>query len=100
MVLIVFVSFLNSHIGVASHIDNRYIEQDDTYVVNGLYHTRHNSRNYGQELITTMNYVFCFNATSNRQHEYPYSSSISSQYMVPPQDMSMNERISYENNNY
>jgi hypothetical protein len=42
----------------------------------------------------------CFNATSNIQHEYPYSSSISSQYMVPPQDMSMNERISYENNNY
>ena len=39
-----------------------------------------------------------FNASSNIQHVNPYSSAISSRYVVPPQDMPMNERIGYNNN--
>jgi hypothetical protein len=41
-----------------------------------------------------------FDATSNLQYENPYSLAISSQYVVPPHDMPMNERISYDNTNY
>jgi hypothetical protein len=41
-----------------------------------------------------------FDATSNIQHMNPYSSAISSQYVVPPDDMPMNERISFNNANY
>lgn len=52
-----------------------------------------------QEPMWTMSYL-CFNATSNIQHVYPYSWSISSQYVVPPQYMLMSKRIVYENNNY
>ena len=41
-----------------------------------------------------------FNFTSNIQHAYPYSSAISSQCVVPPQDMPRNERIGYDEANY
>jgi hypothetical protein len=41
-----------------------------------------------------------FDATSNIQHVNPYSSAISSQYVVPPHDMPMNERIGLDNTNY
>jgi hypothetical protein len=59
----------------------------------------HNHGYYGQEPMSTLNSL-SFNATSNMQHVNPYSSTISSQYVVPPQDMPMNERISYDNANY
>jgi hypothetical protein len=41
-----------------------------------------------------------FDATSNIQHVNPCLSAISSQYVVSPQDMPMNERIGYDNANY
>ena len=41
-----------------------------------------------------------FDATSSIQHLNHYSSAISSQYVVPPQDMLMNERIDYNNTYY
>jgi hypothetical protein len=41
-----------------------------------------------------------FDAASNIRHVNPYSSTISSQYMVPPHEMPMNERIGYDNANY
>jgi hypothetical protein len=41
-----------------------------------------------------------FDATNNIQHVNRYSSAISSQYVVSPQDMPMNERIGYNNANY
>jgi hypothetical protein len=41
-----------------------------------------------------------FDATSNIQHVNPYSSAISSQYVVSPHDMSMNERIGFDNTDY
>ena len=41
-----------------------------------------------------------FDATSNIQHVNHYSSAIGLQYVVPPQDMPMNERIGYDNANY
>jgi hypothetical protein len=41
-----------------------------------------------------------FNATSNIQYAYPYLSAISSQYVVPPQNMQINERIGYDDANY
>jgi hypothetical protein len=41
-----------------------------------------------------------FYTTSNIQNTYTYSLTISSQYMVLPQDMQMNMKIGYEINNY
>jgi hypothetical protein len=41
-----------------------------------------------------------FDATSNMQHVNPCSSAISSQYVVSPHDLPMNERIDYDNANY
>jgi hypothetical protein len=41
-----------------------------------------------------------FDATSNMQYVNPCSSAISSQYVVPPHDLPMNERIGYDNTNY
>jgi hypothetical protein len=41
-----------------------------------------------------------FDATSNMQHVNPCSSAISSQYVVPPHDLPMNERIGYDNASY
>jgi hypothetical protein len=38
-----------------------------------------------------------FDATSNIQHAYPYSSG--SQYVAPPQDKPMNEKIGYDDDN-
>ena len=40
-----------------------------------------------------------FDTTSNK-HVNPGLSAISSQYVVSPQDMPMNERIGYDNANY
>jgi hypothetical protein len=37
---------------------------------------------------------------TNIQHVNPYSSDISSRYVVPPQDMPINERIVYDDVNY
>jgi hypothetical protein len=70
----------------------------NTYVVNAPNHTHHNYGYYGQEPMSTMNSLN-FNVVSNI-HVNPYSLAISSQYVVPPQDMSMNERIDYDNANY
>jgi hypothetical protein len=41
-----------------------------------------------------------YNSSSNIQHVNPYSSAISLHYVVPPQDMSMNKRIDYDDVNY
>jgi hypothetical protein len=41
-----------------------------------------------------------YNSSSNIQHVNPYSSAISSHYVVPLQDMPMNERIGYDDINY
>jgi hypothetical protein len=62
------------------------------------HHTHHNYGYYGQEPMSTMNSLN-FNATSNT-HVNHYSSAMSSQYVVSPQDMPMNERIGYDNANY
>ena len=87
---------MNSHVGVASYNSNRYIASANAFD-NGPHHTY--PRYYGQEPMSTMN-SSSFYSTSNIQHAYPDSSAISSQYVVPPQDMPMNERIGYDNINY
>ena len=84
---------MNSHVGVASHKYSRYVTLANTFD-NGPHHTY--PRYYGQEPMSTMN-SSSFNFTSNIQHAYPYSSAISSQYVVPPQDMPMNQRIGLAN---
>jgi hypothetical protein len=71
-----FASPIYSHVGVASHNNSIYVASTNAYG----YHV--------QESLG-------FNATRNIQHAYPYSSAISSQYMVPPQDMLIYERIGY-----
>ena len=67
---------MNSHVGVASHNDTRYVASADTFV-NAPHHTHHSYGYYGQEPVSTMN-SSSFNFTSNIQHAYPYSSAISS----------------------
>jgi hypothetical protein len=89
---------MNSHVGVASHNGSRYVASDDTFV-NAPHCMHHNHGYYGQEPMSTLNSL-SFSTTSNIQHVNPYSSAISSQYVVPPQDMPMNERIGYDNANY
>jgi hypothetical protein len=76
-----FASPIYSHVGVASHNNSIYVASTNAYG----YHV--------QESLG-------FNATRNIQHAYPYSSAISSQYMVPPQDMLIYERIGYGDANY
>lgn len=49
-----FANCMNSHIGVASHNDSRYVASADTYVVNVLHHTNHNSGYYAEEPMSTM----------------------------------------------
>jgi hypothetical protein len=89
---------MNSHVGVASHNDTRYVALANTFD-NDSHHTHHNYGYHGQELMSTVNSLN-FDATSNIQHVNPCSSAISSQYVVPPHDLPMNERIGYDNANY
>jgi hypothetical protein len=93
-----FASHISSHVGVASCNDTRYVASADTFD-NASHHTPNNYGYHGQEPLHVVNYL-SFDATSNIKHVNPYSSAISSQYMVPPQDMPMNERIGYDNANY
>ena len=93
-----FASSMNSHVDVASHNHTRYVASANTFD-NAPHHTHHNYGYYGQELMPIMN-CLSFNATSNIHYVNPYSSAINSQYVVPPQDMSMNGRIGYDNTNY
>jgi hypothetical protein len=74
---------MNSHVGVASYNSNRYIASTNAFD-NGPHHMHPGY--YGQEPMSTMN-SSNFNFTNNIQHayNYPYSSVISSQYVVPPQ---------------
>jgi hypothetical protein len=97
ILIIIFVSTMNSHVGVATHNDSRYVASANYYVDNGPHHTLPGY--YGQESMSTIN-SSSFNFTSNIHHVYSYSSAINSQYVVPPQDMSMNERIDYGDANY
>jgi hypothetical protein len=93
-----FASSINSHVDVASYNHTRYVASAKTFD-NALHHMHHNHGYYGQESMSTLNSL-SFNATSNIQHVKPYSLAINSQYVVPPQDIPMNERISYDNANY
>jgi hypothetical protein len=93
-----FASSINSHVDVTSHNDTRYVASANTFD-NAPHHMHHNHGYYGQEPMSTLNSL-SFNATSNIQYVNHYSSAISSQYVVPPQDMPMNERIGYDNANY
>ena len=89
---------MSSHVDVASHNDTRYVASAHTFV-NAPHHTHHSYGYYGQEPMHVVN-PLSFVATSNIQHVNRYSSAISSQYVVSPQDMLMNERIGYNNANY
>ena len=93
-----FASIINSHIDVASHDDTRYVASANT-IINAPHHTHHNYEYYGQEPMSIVN-SSSFDATSNIQHVNLYSSAISSQYVVSPQGIPMNERIGYDNANY
>jgi hypothetical protein len=93
-----FVSYMNSHVDVASHNHTKYVASANTFD-NAPHHMHHNHGYYGQEPMSTLNSL-SFNATSNIQHVNPYSSAMSSQYVVPSQDMPMNKRIGYDNANY
>jgi hypothetical protein len=66
---------------------------------NVSHHIHNNYVYYGQEPVHVLN-SSSFDATNNIQHVYPYSSAISSQYVVSPHDMPMNERIGFDNTNY
>jgi hypothetical protein len=89
---------MNSHVDVASNNRTRYVASANTFD-NAPHHMHHNHRYYGQEPMSTLNSL-SFNNTINILHVNPYSSAISSQYVVRPQDMPMNERIGYDNANY
>jgi hypothetical protein len=93
-----FASSMNSHVGVASHNDTRYVALANI-LVSAPHHTHNNYGYYGQEPMSIVNSL-SFDATSNIQHVNLYSSAISSQYVVPPQDMPMSERIGYDNAKY
>jgi hypothetical protein len=84
-----FASHISSYVGVASYNDTRYVTSA----------THHIYGCHGQEPMSTINSL-SFDATSNIQHVNPYLSAISSQYMVSPHDMSIKERIDYDNANY
>jgi hypothetical protein len=93
-----FASSMSSHVGVASCNNSRYVASADSFD-NTSHHTHHNYGYCGQEPMSIVT-SSSFNATSNIQYVNPYSSTISSQYMVPPYDMPMNERIGYDSANY
>ena len=73
---------MNSHVGVASYNDTKYVTSASTFDIVPHY-THHNYKYYGQEPMSTVNSL-SFNATSNIQHVNLYLSAISSQYVVPP----------------
>jgi hypothetical protein len=67
---------MNSHVGVASHNDTRYVASANI-LVSAPYHTHNNYGYYGQEPMSIIN-SSSFDATSNIQHVNLYSSVISS----------------------
>jgi len=75
-----FTSDMNSHVGVASYNDTRYVTSTNTFV-NAPHNTHHDYKYYGQEPMSAMNSLN-FDATSNIQHVNLNSSAISSQYVV------------------
>jgi hypothetical protein len=83
-----FASDINSHVGVASYDNPRYVASPNTF-----------DEYYDQEPMCAENSL-SYNSSSNIQHVNPYSSAINSHYVVPPQDMPMNERIVYDDVNY
>jgi hypothetical protein len=89
---------MSSHVGVASCNNTRYVVSANSFD-NASHHTQHNYGYCGQVLMSIVTSLV-FDATSNIQHVNPYSSTLSSQYVVPPQDMLVNERIGYDNANY
>jgi hypothetical protein len=93
-----FASHISSYVSVASCNDTRYVASADTFD-NASHHTHNNYGYHGQEPMHVVN-SSSFDATSNIQHVDPYLSAIGSQYVVPPHDMPMNERIGYDNANY
>ena len=58
-----FASNMNSHVGVASHNDTRYVALANTFV-NTPHHTHHNYEYYGQKPMSIVN-SSSFDATSN-----------------------------------
>ena len=88
---------MSSYVGIANCNDTIYVTLSNTFV-NAPHNTHHDYEYYGQEPMSINS--SSFDATSNIQHVNPYSSAISSQYVVPPHDMPMNERIGYDNANY
>jgi hypothetical protein len=68
-----FASDINSHVGVASYDNPRYVASANTF-----------DEYYDQEPMCAENSL-SYNSSSNIQHVNPYSSSISSHYVVPPQ---------------
>jgi hypothetical protein len=60
---------MNSHVGVASHNDTRYVASANTFV-NAPHHTHYNYGYYGQKSMSIVNSL-SFNATSNIQHVNP-----------------------------
>ena len=63
---------MNSHVGVASYNDTRYVTSANTFI---KYHD--------QEPMLAGNFL-SFDSSSNIQHINPYSSAVSSQYVVSP----------------
>jgi hypothetical protein len=93
-----FASSMNSHVDVTSHNNTRCVASANTFD-NAPHHMHHNHGYHDQEPMSTVNSLN-FDATSNIEHINPYSLAISSQYVIPPHDMPMNERIGYNNANY
>ena len=89
---------MNSHVGVASCYDTRYITSANNFV-NAPHNTHHDYEYCGQEPMPIVNSL-SFDVASNIQHANAYLSAISSQYVVSPHDMPMNERIGFDNANY
>jgi hypothetical protein len=83
-----FASNMNSHVGVASYNNSRYVASANIF---DEYHD--------QEPMFAENSL-SLNSSGNIQHVNPYSSAVSSQYVVPSQVEPMNERIGYDNDNY
>jgi hypothetical protein len=81
-----FASSMNSQIDIASHNYTRYIVSANAFDI-GPHHMHPGY--YGQEQMSTMN-SSSFDFSSNIQYAYPYSSAISSQYVIKPQDVPMN----------
>ena len=71
---------MNSHVDAASHNHTRYVASANTF-----------DKYYDQGP---------FDSSSNIQHINPYSSAVSSQYVVSPQDKLMDERIGYDDVHY